>query len=352
MGKARTDSRELCTNRRFARLVHSMRPALFLASAAALATMLSATSALADIVALMPAEGRVPGKALTSTLAHETRYAIMELGHSLVSEVELEAVARQIADGKADDADEFDLIAKKTGASWVVVPVIYSDTAVYRLELTAYMAETGRSESVTRDIDAEHIHQQVVEMAKVLLSASGVGTDALPWEATTPPPTIPNAQQQQTTRKLAATSGGMQLLAGLTLGVASAISRPDEATGSSTAFHGGLRAGIQLDSPFEVALGLRANLSGPKAKGVDVSARYWIPVTPGFKLASELAPGLFFMGGGAQKTSFMLRATAVGSVKVSDKVTVEAHVGDVTWVPSSSGTVLLGGATVGSMVRF
>jgi hypothetical protein len=336
-----------------------MRRSLTLSAAVGLAALFATSTAWADLVLLLPAEGRVPGKALTSTLAHETRYAIVEIGHNLVSDEEVEASVRQIADGRPDNADEFEVMARNTGAAWVVVPVIHSDTGAYRLEMTAYQASSGRTESVARDIDTNLIHDQVVEMAKVLISPKGVGTEALPWEGGGPPPPMSTGPDGQTPASNgepeasgSATSTGLQPLVGVTLGVASAISRPDNATGTSTSVQGGIRAGLQLDNPLEFALDLRGNISGPKATTVDVSARYWIAVSEGIRLAPEIAPGLFIMGGGAQDKSFMMRLTAVGAVDVTSGVSVEAHVGDVTWVPASGGTVVLGGGTLAGVARF
>jgi len=341
----------------------AMRSSSYIAAAAFAASMLAASHAWADLVLLIPAEGRVPGKALTSTLAHETRYAIVEIDHQLVDDVEVEAAVRQVADGRADNADEFDMMARNTKADWVVFPVIYSDTGEFRLELTAYQASSGRTESVTRDIDTQQIHEQVVEMAEVLLSPDGVGTGALPWERRGPlPPASGGGAGTETpkdgTRATTAAPGsgagpsGLAPFAGAQVGVASALSRPDDATGSSTALHGGVRAGLRLDNLLELGLDLRGNIAGPKAVSVDASARYWIDASETVRFAPEVAPGLFFMGGGAQDTSFMLRATAVGAVDVTSHVSVEARVGDFTWIPAEGGTVLLGGATLGGVAHF
>ncbi len=325
-----------------------------------LAVMLTAGMAWADHVFLLPAEGQVPGEALSATLAKETRLAIVELGHSLVPDEQVAAALAQIADGRADDADEFALLVQGTNAAWVVAPIIHAGVGTHRLEVTAYQAKTGRTESVSRDMDPNVMHRQVVEMAGVLLSEQGVGTGALPWEQGGPPPTttpssaarpesqpttgpVPSAQQD---------TKGLRPLVGVTLGVGSALSRPEGATGSATAFQGGLRAGVELGVPVELALGLRGNFSGPKATALDASARYWVEVAEGIRLAPEIAPGLFFMGGGAQDTSFSLRVTAVGAVEIVSDLSVEAHVGDITWIPASGGTVVLGGATLAGVARF
>lgn len=331
-----------------------------LACTLGLAAGLTTGIAWADHVFLLPAEGQVPGEALSATLAKETRLAIVELGHSLVPDEQVAAALAQIADGRADNADEFALLVQGTNAAWVVAPIIHAAVGTHRLEVTAYQATTGRTESVSRDMDPNVIHRQVVEMAGVLLSEQGVGTGALPWEQGGPPPTTTPSSTARAESQPAPESvpspqqdaKGLQPLVGVTLGVGSAISRPEGATGSATAFQGGLRAGVELGVPLEFALGMRGNLTGPKATALDASARYWVELTPGVRLAPELAPGLFFMGGGAQDTSFSLRFTAVGAVDVASQVSLEAHVGDITWVPASGGTVVLGGATLAGVARF
>jgi hypothetical protein len=326
-----------------------------LACALGLAAMLTAGVAWADHVFLLPAEGQVPGEALSATLAKETRLAIVELGHSLVPDEQVAAALAQVADGRADDADEFALLAQDTNAAWVVAPIIHAGAGTHRLEVTAYQTKTGRTESVSRDMDPNLIHRQVVEMAGVLLSEQGVGTAALPWEQGGTPPITPSSTahaEAQPHGSVEADSKGLRPLVGVTVGVGSAISRPEGATGSATSIQGGLRAGVEFGVPIELALGLRGNFTGPKATGLDVSARYWVEVAEGFRLAPEVAPGLFFMGGGAQDTSFSLRFTAVGAVEVVSDVSVEAHVGDITWIPASGGTVVLGGATLAGVARF
>jgi hypothetical protein len=324
------------------------------------ATMLALTSALvctlawAEVVLLLPPRGQAPEDRLAS-LGRETRLAVVEMGHQLVTETDGQTALAQVRDGQADDTEELEGLARGTKAGWVLAPVARSAGAGIRLELTAYHAATARTESVSRDVDPAKLQPQVLEMLRVLLREEGVGTGALPWESSAPVAPTPRAEETtpaEGTKPGTRATSDLQPLLGLTVGFSTAVSRPDDATGSAAALQGGLRAGVRLGSPVEVAVGLRSNMAGPKATGLDVSGRYWVEVTDGFRLAPELAPGVFFQGGGAQETAFSLRFTAVGALDVAPDISVEAHVGDVTWVPSSSGTLVLGGATLAGVARF
>ena len=321
-----------------------------------------ARPALADLVLLLPTRGQVEGQALTSTMAKETRLVMVEVGHQLVSVENTDAALRGVVDGTPDNADEFASMAEATHADWVVVPVIHSQAASYQLELTAYQVTSGRTESVARDIDQAQAHQQVGEMARVLLRAEGVGTGALPWESSAPPPPMaaPMAPSPAATPAPSAPTtaaqepGARRLVLGAGVGLSSALSRPSGATGGSSTVHGALRAGLQLDNPLEVGIDFRTNFADPKATVLDLSARYWIDVAPdaGIRIAPDIAPGLFIMHGGAEDKSFLLRFSAVAAVDVTEQFAVEAQLGDLSWIPASSGTLLLGGATVLGVGRF
>jgi hypothetical protein len=317
-----------------------------------LTSALACTLAWADVVLVVPPRGQ-PADRLAS-LARETRLAVVEMGHQLVAEADGQAAMAKVRDGAADDTEELDGLVRDTKAGWVVAPVARGEGAGVRLELTAYHGATGRTESVSRDIDPAKVQPQVLEMLRVLLREEGVGTGALPWESSAPvAPTTPRTEGPTPDKGArTGTVTDLQPLLGLTVGFSTAVSRPEDATGSAAALQGGLRAGVRLGNSVEVALGLRSNMAGPKATSLDVSGRYWIEVTDGFRLAPELAPGVFFQGGGAQDTSFSLRVTAVGALDVAADISVEAHLGDVTWVPSSSGTLILGGATLAGVARF
>jgi len=341
-----------------------MRHSRLPSAAFALGVFLAAQPALADLVLLVPPRAQAESQSMAASLDKETRWVIAEVGHQLVSVDDTTAALKLVVDGTPDNANELSAMAAATHAQWVVVPVIHTQAASYQLELAAYQVSSGRTESAARDIDPSRMHEQVSEMAKVLLRPEGVGTGALPWESAAPPPPMPpptvsagstTTAESKPPADQATASGSttdIRFLLGAGLGLSSALSRPDGATGKTTTIHGALRAGLQLANPLELGIDLRSNLADPKATVLDLSARYWIDAAKGLRLAPEVAPGLFVMHGGAEDKSFLLRFSAIASFEVAPPVSLEAHVGDLSWIPASSGTLFLGGATLTGVARF
>lgn len=337
-----------------------MRPTALIAGLGLLwAAAASASAAQADVVLLLPARGQVPGAMLSSILENETRYGVIEVGHKLVEPQEATAAVRQVPDGTPDNSDEFAAMARFTHADWVVLPTVYPQDRNYRLELVAFQTQGGRSESVTRDIETDKVHQQVVEMLRVLLRPEGVGTGALPWEMPGARPhaaAAPAPRATSTTRPAAppaATAPWPLFLVGAGAAVSSAVSRPERAAGSSTSTAFTARAGISPLQPIDLALQLSTALSGPRSTAVDASARYLVPVAGAtFRIGPEAGVGMFVAHGGAESKSLMLRGTLAASLAVARSVTIEATAGDLRWIPASSGTVVLAGGTVQGVVRF
>lgn len=334
-----------------------MRPQRILATIALACTIvLSASNALADLVLLLPARGQIPGSMLSSILDNETRYGVIEVGHKLVEPKELDGAMRQVPDNHPDTSDEFGAMARFARSEWVVVPTVFQQEKNWRLELIAFQAQSGRTETVARDVDTEHIHGQIVEMLKVLLRPQGVGTEALPWETgglSTRPATSPSAKPPSGPKQTPASGPRRMFFIGAGFAIDSAISRPSEATGSATSAAIAARAGISPMDPIDIALNFADNVSGPRAVMLDASVRYMLNVAgPTFRIGPELGPGLFLAQGGAHSKSFMLRATAVASVNFSPAFGIEAHLGDLRFVPASSGTVVLAGATAMGVLRF
>ncbi|HQB45137.1 MAG TPA: hypothetical protein PLV85_16115, partial [Polyangiaceae bacterium] len=140
-------------------------------------------------------------------------------------------------------------------------------------------------------------------------------------------------------------------LLGATFGGSTTLARPEQAVGSSTAWQGGVRAGIRFGEALELALGLRSNIAGPKATGFDLSARYGFRISEGIRVGPELAPGGFVQGGGAQRTSLSLRFSLVGSLDITPHISIEAQAGDITWVATGEESLFLGGATLAAVAR-
>ncbi|MBI5533022.1 MAG: hypothetical protein HY898_09920 [Deltaproteobacteria bacterium] len=334
-----------------------MRPQRILAAIALACTIvLSASNALADLVLLLPARGQIPGSMLSSILDSETRYGVIEVGHKLVDQKELDGAMRQVPDSHPDTSDEFTTMARFARAEWVVIPTVFQQEKSWRLELIAFQAQSGRTETVARDVDTEHIHVQVVEMLKVLLRPQGVGTEALPWETggiTARPASAAPGKTPAAPKETPPAGPHRMFFIGAGFAVNSAVSRPSGATGSATSAAIAARAGISPIEPIDIALNFADNVSGPRAVMLDASLRYMINVAgPKFRIGPEIGPGLFLAQGGSQSKSFMLRATAVAAVNFSPSFGIEAHLGDLRYVPASSGTVVLAGATAMGVLRF
>lgn len=339
-----------------------MRPTALLAGLGVLCAWgATASTARADLVLLLPARGQVAGAMLSATLESETRFGIVEIGHKLVDQQELTGALRQIPDGSADDADEFATLARFAHADWVVLPTVFPQDSDHRLELVAYYAKGARSESVTRDVETDKVHAQVVEMLRVLLRAEGVGTAALPWEksAVRPAPTTlpasPAPAPKTPARSVAPAPATPWPLffAGVGVGVSSAVSRPDQASGSSTSSAFTARAGVSPAEPIDLALQLTSSMSGPRATTVDASGRYLIPVAGHtLRVGPEAGVGVFVAHGGSESKSLLVRATVAASLSVSRSFSVDAQLGDLRWVPASSGTIVLAGATLQGVLRF
>jgi hypothetical protein len=340
------------------------RPRILLALALLCTLTLCASTALADLVLLLPAKGQVPGSMLSSILDSETRYALIEVGHKVVEKDDTEAAVRSLSGGNADNTDAYASCARFARADWVVAPSVNAIERGYHLELTAYQAKGGRTESVARDIDTSRVHEQVVEMLRVVLRPEGVGTGALPWEtggvrpsatATTPQPST-SAPPTAAPTASAPPAGGEHtwLLLGAGIGVSSAISRPEHAAGNATVPVGGLRAGVSPSEALEVALNFSGNFTGPNAKILDLSGRYLFMVAPSLRLGigPEVGIGAFLTSSGSQSSALQARLSLVAGVRISKAVSVEASLGDLRYIPASSGTLVLAGASLGGVFRF
>ncbi len=310
-------------------------------------------TARADLVLLLPAKGQVPGKAITGVLARESRYAIIELGHKLVPNLDAEAAIRGVEDGDPDNADEFAQMAEKTHADWVVAPRILPFPPGYGLELTAYQASSGRTETVTREIETGKIHEQVVEMAKLLLRPQGVGTDPLPWEqaapaAVTKAPDASSRQGSSTATGPEDNDGSdSQIFASLGGGATSCVS--EVCSGDVRAF-GELALGWQSDMGLALQVDAREHLGDSQVLQLEGTARYTFDLsgTGRFGLGIEAGAGATV----TSDTALTLRAAPVLEVGLSDSLKLQATAGDTTWVHADGGSVLLVGGAVRGVVQF
>jgi hypothetical protein len=161
------------------------------------------------------------------------------------------------------------------------------------------------------------------------------------------------------------------------VGMSAPAARPATAIGSGASLTGALRGGYALgDLGFEPFAEFGGNLVGPKALWLNAGARWMF--SPFLKRGSdglrrgvplfigpEVSGGVFVrLGGGDVKaptgTSYSASASArpeLGAAidvayALSRSFQLEAQLGNLRWVPSGDGSILLLGATLAGALRF
>ncbi|WP_437812016.1 hypothetical protein [Sorangium sp. So ce1078] len=377
-----------------------MRRALSCAAAAALTAI--APAALADRVAVLPARGGTDEAARSAAQAEVAR-GLAALGHTPVPDSALAAALKGVADGVADTTDEYRVVSARTGADWVLSGTVEPAVTTARVELTAYLASTGRVESVAREVDRSKEAQQTQEMLAVLLRPEGVGVGELPWErpagapppaappsageaavlppVPAPPPAPPAKKEVQMAYPLGpervwpAYSGGRRVALSASLGAAVAAARLPGASGSAASLVGTARVAYAVsDRGLELFAGGGGNLVGPFAGWIEGGARLMLTpsLTPeddawrAFPLhvGPALHAGAFFRSGagvvgpdgatyrGDLEVRPVIGASLDVALALSPSVQLEAQLGNLRWVPSGDGSLLLLGATLGAGARF
>ncbi|WP_437589141.1 hypothetical protein [Sorangium sp. So ce1000] len=376
-----------------------IRRALSCAAAAALLAI--APAALADRVALLPARGGTDEAARSAAQAEVAR-GLAALGHTAAPDSAVAAALEDVADGVADSADEYRTVSARTGADWVVTGTVEPAVTTTRIELTAYLASTGRVESVAREVDRDQSARQTQEMLAVLLRPEGVGVGELPWERAArsapaaappsageavvlppvpPPPAAPPAKAVQMAYPLGpervwpAYSGGRRVALSASLGAAVAAARLPGASGSAASLVGEARVAYALgDRGLELFAGGGGNLAGPPAGWIEGGAR--LLLTPSLRpqdgawrafplhLGPALHAGAFFRSSagvvgpdlatyrGDLEVDPVLGASLDVALALSPSVQLEAQLGNLRWVPTGEGSLFLFGATLGAAARF
>ncbi|WP_437505598.1 hypothetical protein [Sorangium sp. So ce1099] len=373
-----------------------------LSCAAAAALMAIAPAALADRVAMLPARGGTDAAARSAAEADVAR-ALAALGHTPAPDSAVAAALKGVADGVADTADEYRAVSAQTGAEWVLTGTVEPAVTTTRVELTAYLASTGRVESVAREVDRDQSSRQTQEMLAVLLRPEGLGVGELPWErpvrappASAPPPSaggavvlppVPAAPAAPPANEVLmayplgpervwpAYSGGRRAAVSASLGAAVAAARLPGASGSAASLVGAARVAYALgDRGFELFAGGGGNLVGPFAAWLEGGARLlltpslapqdgaWrafpLHVGPALHLGAFFRSGAGVVGpGGATYRGDLEVHPVLGAsldvvLALSSSVQLEAQLGNLRWVPAGDGSLLLLGATLGAGARF
>ncbi len=346
-----------------------------------------ASSAAADTVAVVSRGG----DGIVHTAQESLRAAVTAQGHRQPSEEVVTRAFGKVSDGVVDTRAEYKIVAEPLGVEWVVTgrftPFGASSRPGYRAEVEAYQAKTGRVESLNRDVDARVADAQLGEMLRYLLRPEGVGHGGITFRVLPPadapvetpkdppkPSETPKEPPKETPKELPKNSevkvtappaervssvipygsnapftfGGHLLATG-------ALVRPSGARGSSFAgtlvFTGGY-----LVAPDDVpGLELRADIGlgilGLKAFHGLAGGRWVFPLADDSFVGPEVGVGLFRPFGGDQSARFLAKGAAVFVQRLAPETQLEATV-DLLAAPGGTGTLLLGGASVGGSFRF
>ncbi len=379
----------------------------WIAPAVTAAVLLAAPSAFADRIALLPSHGGANPDARVA-LDGELARGLAALGHTVVAG---NAAASGVADGVADTPEEYRQVGVATRADWVLVGSVEPAVTTTRVELVAALMQLGRIESVAREVEIAKADAQVQEMLRVLVRPEGVGAGELPWEKgipvppkpppaqvatpviTPPPPPVitppPPLSPPPPAGKAAieyplgrrdvwpAYSGGNRGFFGAVLGFSLPAARPGAASGSGGSLTGAFRGGYAIgDSGFEPFAEVGGNLVGPPAIWVSGGARFLFSPTLARGSDGGLRGGSFFLGPEASVGAFVRLAgpdvtaengtvySGAGEAHpvlgaafdlvyaLSPSFQLEAQLGNLRWVPSSGGSILLVGASLGGSLRF
>jgi hypothetical protein len=335
----------------------------------ALFVVLFATrAALADKVAVLRFRSTSGASTRQVDAAYEaTRAAVLKVGHVLPTDSESLSAQMAVQDSVADSSTEYRAAGRASTSQWAVAGSVDPREAGYRVEIEACQVESGRVESLAREIEPTQADQQISEMLALLLRPQGIGKD-IPWwtkpnpkppeEPPKPPEPAPPPEPPPpppTPAVKHAYAEGRPVVVGLEGGVTGALSRPGNAQGPSTSAFLGFAGGYA----FDAIPGLEARgrfdfaIAGPKSVSFDVGARYAVPIAPTIRLFAgpELGLGAFFTLGGDQSARFLGRASPFVALGLGERVQLDLAC-DFSWLPGGSGTLVLAGARLGVGGRF
>jgi hypothetical protein len=148
--------------------------------AAALVVLLLAPWARADKVAVLAfaTSGGGTTSAQLEDARAATRAAVMQLHHALPNSSEMTTAEMAVKDGMADTSAEYRAAGRASSSQWTLAGHVDSHGPTYRLELEACEVDSGRVESLAREIDAKEATPQIAEMLALLLRPEGIGTAA------------------------------------------------------------------------------------------------------------------------------------------------------------------------------
>jgi hypothetical protein len=335
------------------------------------AILLVTTPAFADKVLVLPFQS--VGNATSTDLDQAraaTRAAVADLSHKSPTEAEIVTAQVAVKDGVADTSEEYRAAGRASSSDWTVGGHVEVHGATYRLELEACQVETGRVESLAREIDPAQSAKQIREMLAILVRPQGIANAEIPWERgglpsappkallpvppplPKPPPAPPAPPPPPAVRHSYAESQPWAL--GLDAGIMAAIRRPSNAIGSSTeGTLGGTFAYALAPVPgLEFRADLSGTIFGPKSLSAEAGARWAIPIVPSLRLFAgpEAELGTFVTFAGDKTARFLALGTAFVALGVGENVQFEVA-GNIDFAAGSA-PLVLGGGTARALVRF
>ena len=162
----------------------------------------AASPALADRVAVLPfSAAKTSTKPELDQARAWTREAVIAKGHVPPSPGEMLSAEQAVTDGSPDTSQEYRAAGKASGSQWTVTGRIDRHDApparlpdgteedgytTYRIELEVCQVDTGRVESLAREIDPDEASVQLAEMLGLLLRPEGIKNVVLPWDGAAP----------------------------------------------------------------------------------------------------------------------------------------------------------------------
>jgi hypothetical protein len=349
----------------------------FVAFALPLTALLCASRvAHADRVAVLPftSIGNATSVDLDKARA-ATQGALGQMGHKLPTSSEMLTAEMAFKGEHGGDSKAYQSAGRASSAEWAVGGHVEAHGATYRLELEACKVDTGRVESLAREIDPPKAPSQIQEMFALLLRPEGIANADIPWQRATPPVFTPkpDATEKKDETKVVtkapppdtgppppppvkhAYAEDHPIAVGIMTSVLTAAQRDSKAQGSATSVHVGGSFGYALSAVpgLELRGDAAGAVAGPQSISAIVGARYMLGALPTKRIfvGPELGVGTFVTLGAEKTARFLAHGSVVGAVGLGEHVQLELA-GDVDYAAGGASGLLLVGGTARGSYRF
>lgn len=302
-----------------------------------------------------------------------TRDAVGQIHDTLPTDAETASADHAAKDGVADTSAEFREAGRAAAAPWTVAGHVDAHGGTYRLEIDACQIETGRVESLAREIEPGRASAQIAEMLALLLRPQGVGDTVPPWDqpaapppATPPPPTTPPpapappppAEPGPPPPPPPAYAENHPFALGVEGVALTAFARSALASKVGASPVAGLIAAdgmyaFQGVHGLEAIVNVAGSVAGPSSFWIDGGFRYEFPVVPRARifLGPEATVGAFFDLGGDKDARFVMRGALPIVVGVGEHVQIEAFP-EIAYAAGGTVGIALAGGGLRGVVRF